>query len=175
MFGPSLLVNPVTTYKATNRELYLPKGQGWYDLYTGKWQAGGKKIIADAPYERMPLYVKEGSILPFGPDIQYTSEKPADTIHLYVYTGRDASFALYEDQGTTYDYEKGRFLTIPVTYNEGSKTLTIGEQKGTYPGALTKRVFQVTTISPTLAKPLNLATKGEKEITYEGKKITVRF
>ena len=109
MFGSSLLINPVCEYKQHNRELYLPKCAGWYDLYSGKWYAGGQKIIADAPYERMPVFVKAGSIIPFGPELQYTSEKPADTITLNIYTGADASFNLYEDEGTNYNYEKGAF------------------------------------------------------------------
>ncbi|MEO8111176.1 MAG: TIM-barrel domain-containing protein, partial [Ginsengibacter sp.] len=92
MFGPSLLINPVYEYKQRNRELYLPKSAGWYDLYSGKFYTSGQKINADAPYERMPVFVKAGSIIPFGPDLQYTSEKPADTITLNIYTGADASF-----------------------------------------------------------------------------------
>ena len=107
MFGSSLLINPVCEYKQHNRQLYLPKCAGWYDLYSGKWYAGGQKIVADAPYERMPVFVKAGSIIPFGPELQYTSEKPADTITLNIYTGADASFNLYEDEGTNYNYEKG--------------------------------------------------------------------
>ena len=85
----------------------MPAGQGWYDLYSGKYFNGGQKINADAPYERMPVFVKEGSIIPFGADLQYTAEKPADTIILYVYTGKDAQFDLYEDEDTNYNYEKG--------------------------------------------------------------------
>ena len=106
-------------------KLYLPKCAGWYDLYSGKYYAGGQKIIADAPYERMPVFVKAGSIIPFGPELQYTSEKPADTITLYVYTGADASFNLYEDEGTNYNYEKGAFSVIPIKYNEAIKTLRL--------------------------------------------------
>jgi alpha-D-xyloside xylohydrolase len=113
MFGPSLLINPVYTYQATSRDVYLPAGQGWYDLYSGKYFDGGKTIIADAPYERMPVFVKAGSIIPTGADIQYTSEKPADVITLFVYTGRDASFSLYEDEGTNYNYEQGKVFHHP--------------------------------------------------------------
>lgn len=175
LFGPSLLVNPVYNYQQRQRQLYLPKGQGWYDLYTGKWYAGGQKITADAPYERMPLYVKEGSIVPFGPELQYTDEKPADTIHLYVYRGKDAAFTLYEDGGTTYDYEKGLFTNIPLTYNEQEGTLTIGAQQGSYPGMLTKRVFRITSITPKGAKALDFAAPAAKEQVYEGKKITIKL
>ncbi len=107
MFGPSLLVAPVYKYKARTREVYLPASCGWYDLYTGKYFTGGQKIDADAPYERMPLFVKEGSIIPVGPDIQYVDEKPADPLTLLVYTGRDCVFTLYEDEGINYNYEHG--------------------------------------------------------------------
>jgi alpha-D-xyloside xylohydrolase len=175
MFGPSLLVSPVYNYQQRTRELYLPKGQGWYDLYTGKYNQGGQKITAEAPYERMPVYVKEGSIVPFGPELQYTSEKPADTITLYVYTGKDASFQLYEDQGTTYDYEKGQYATIPFQYNESTRTLTIGDRKGSYPGMLTTRTFRVVQIAPTARKALDMERRSGKEIIYQGKKQVIKF
>ncbi|MCU7552099.1 DUF5110 domain-containing protein [Chitinophagaceae bacterium LB-8] len=175
MFGPSLLINPVYNYQQRTRELYLPKGQGWYDLYTGKWNQGGQKIKAEAPYERMPVYVKEGSIVPFGPELQYTSEKPADTITLYVYTGKDASFQLYEDQGTTYDYEKGQYSTIPFQYNESTKSLTIGDRKGSYTSMLAKRTFRIVWVTPASAKALDLERKPDQEILYEGKKLSIKM
>lgn len=174
LFGPSLLVNPVYKYKQRNRELYLPKCAGWYDLYSGKWYAGGQKINAEASYERMPVFVKAGSIIPFGPGLQYTSEKPADTITLNVYTGADASFDLYEDEGTNYNYEKGAFTIIPVKYNESAKTITIGDRKGTFNGMLPKRTFRINIIRPGEARPLDF-DKGDKEIMYEGKKLTIKF
>lgn len=175
MFGPSLLISPVYNYKQRTRELYLPKGQGWYDLYTGKWHGGGQKIKAEAPYERMPVYVKEGSIIPFGPELQYTSEKPADTITLYVYTGKNASFQLYEDGGTTYDYEKGQYATIPFQYEEGTKMLTIGDRKGSYPGMLQKRTFRIVWLTPTKPKSLELDRKSNQELIYEGKKMNIKM
>jgi alpha-D-xyloside xylohydrolase len=175
MFGPSLLINPVYNYKQRTRDLYLPKGQGWYDLYTGKWNQGGRRITAEAPYDRLPVYVKEGSIVPFGPELQYTAEKPADTITLYVYTGKDASFQLYEDQGTTYDYEKGQYTTIPFQYNESTKTLTIGDRKGAYPSMLSKRTFRIVWITPASPKALDLESKPNEEIKYEGKKMIIRM
>jgi alpha-D-xyloside xylohydrolase len=113
MFGPSLLISPVYEYKARQRKLYLPQSQGWYDLYTGKFFEAGKEITVDAPVEQIPLFVKAGSILPFGPELQYAMEKPADMINLYIYTGADGSFELYEDEGVNYNYEKGNFSTSP--------------------------------------------------------------
>jgi alpha-D-xyloside xylohydrolase len=175
MFGPSLLISPVYNYQQRNREVYLPKGQGWYDLYTGKWYAGGQKLKADAPYEKMPVYVKEGSIIPFGPALQYTDEKPADTVTLYVYTGRDASFNLYEDSGTTYEYEKGQYTTIPITWTEATGTLTIGDRKGNFPGMLSNRVFRVVRLSKSGAKSLNLDSIGDRELPYKGSKLSVKL
>jgi len=175
MFGSSLLINPVCEYKKTSREVYLPKSAGWYDLYSGKWYAGGQKIIADAPYEKLPVFVKAGSILPFGPELQYTSEKPADTITLNIYTGSDASFNLYEDEGTNYNYEKGAYAIIPIKYSEASKTITIGDRKGSFNGMLSKRIFRINIIKPGQTKIPDLDTKSDKEIFYEGKRVSVKI
>ncbi|MGN6211066.1 TIM-barrel domain-containing protein [Parafilimonas sp.] len=173
MFGPSLLINPVYAYKQRSRELYLPKGAGWYDLYSGKFYAGGKKINADAPYERMPVFVKAGSFIPVGPELQYTAEKPADTITLNVYTGADASFNLYEDEGTNYNYEKGAFSIIPINYNEATKTITIDKRKGRFDGMLAARTFRIRWISKDKPEMLNTDAQPLTTITYEGEKITV--
>lgn len=175
MFGPSLLINPVCEFKQQNRQLYLPKSAGWYDLYSGKWYAGGQKIVADAPYERMPVFVRAGSIIPFGPELQYTSEKPADTITLNIYTGADASFNLYEDEGTNYNYEKGAYAIIPIKYNEASKTITIGDRKGSFNGMPSKRIFYINIIKPGQTKSLDLDAKSDKEIFYEGKRVSVKI
>jgi alpha-D-xyloside xylohydrolase len=175
MFGSSLLINPVCAYKQTKRELYLPKCAGWYDLYSGKWFAGSQKISVEAPYERMPVYVKAGSIIPFGPELQYTTEKPADTITLNVYAGADAYFNLYEDEGTTYSYEKGAFSIITIKYNEATKTITIGDRKGSFSGMLQKRTFRVNIITPGKSKGLEFDAKGDKEVLYEGKKLMIKL
>jgi alpha-D-xyloside xylohydrolase len=174
LFGPSLLVSPVYEYKQRRRDLYLPRGQGWYDIYTGKWFAGGQRRSVDAPVGRMPLFVKEGSLLPLGHHLQYTDEKPADTITLYVYTGKNASFSLYEDKGTTYDYEKGQFAIIPLAYEEQAKTLTIGERRGSFPGMQQKRVFRIVTVTPVNAIPLD-ENYMAKEVLYEGKPVRIKL
>jgi len=168
MLGPSLLVAPVTSYKAREREVYLPAGQGWYDLYSGKITDGGQKITAEAPYERMPVYVKEGSILPLGPDLQYTGERPADTITLYVYTGRDADLTLYEDEGTNYNYEKGAFSTIGFHYNQAAGTLTIGRRNGSFPGLLLKRTFRIECVDRSQELPAGGKGKHTVVVTYTG-------
>jgi len=175
MFGPSLLINPVYEYKQRNRQLYLPKSAGWYDLYSGKFYAGGQKINADAPYEKMPVFVKAGSVIPFGPDLQYTSEKPADTITLNIYTGADASFNLYEDEGTNYNYEKGAFSVIPIKYDKATNAITIGNRRGSFNGMLSKRIFRINIITPGGVKGLDSDAKDGREISYEGKKIIIKI
>jgi alpha-D-xyloside xylohydrolase len=175
MFGSALLINPVLAYKQTKRSVYLPKNNGgWYDLYSGKWHAGTQHIVAEAPYERMPVFVKAGSIIPFGPELQYTSEKQADTILLNVYAGADASFNLYEDEGTNYNYEKGSFASIPVNYNEAAKTITIEDRKGNFNGMLQKRVFMINIISPGKEHSLHFNASG-KMVIYNGKKIVIKM
>jgi alpha-D-xyloside xylohydrolase len=172
LLGPALLINPVYKYKATNRELYLPSPSNWYDLYTGKWIAGGQRIRAAAPYGRIPVYVREGSVIPVGPEMQYTSEKAADPITLYVYTGGNADFTLYEDEGTNYGYEKGLYSIIRFSYNEQKKQLTIGERERSFPGMLQSRHFKVIWISK--EKPAGIDQPATAiTVMYSGKSITV--
>jgi alpha-D-xyloside xylohydrolase len=173
MLGPSLLVAPVCTYKARQREVYLPAGQGWYDLYSGQFADGGQRIVADAPYQRMPVFVKEGSILPLGPDLQYTGERPADTITLRVYGGRDADFILYEDEGTNYNYEKGAYSTIAFHYDQAAGTLSIGQRNGLFPGVLLKRTFRVECIGRSTQLPGGGKGKQPVVVTYTGGEKTV--
>ena len=175
MFGPSLLINPVYTYKDRDRKVYLPSGQGWFDLYSGAYYKGGQEIKADAPYEKMPVYVKEGTILPTGPSLQYTSEKPADPLTLFVYTGKDASFSLYEDEGTNYNYEKGALATIDFNYNEAAKSLTIEARKGSFKGMLQNRTIRVVLISAKQAKPLEFDQKADHEVKYSGKQTVIKL
>jgi alpha-D-xyloside xylohydrolase len=175
MFGPSLLINPVYKYGATSRTVYLPRLNGWYDLYTGTYVKGGQNINAKAPYGQMPVYVKEGAIIPYGPEIQYTAEKPADPTTLYVYAGKDGAFTLYEDEGLNYNYEKGAFSTIEFTYSENAKTLTIADRKGTFKGMLENRTFNIIFITPKKAKALNFNQTPDKTIHYTGKQTITKF
>lgn len=175
MFGPSILVNPVCRYKATDRQVYLPAGTGWYDYYSGKYLPGGATITATAPIEKIPLFIKEGAIITTGPEIQFTAEKPADPVTLLVYTGKDGQFTLYEDEGTNYNYEKGAFANIPFSYEEAAKTLTIGERTGTFNGMLQQRTFRIIWISKEKPKPFDPDGKPDHVIKYSGKKITVKM
>jgi alpha-D-xyloside xylohydrolase len=174
MFGPVLLINPVTEYKVRTRPVYLPAGAGWYDLKSGKYLTGGQTIQADAPYTDIPIFVKEGSIIPFGPAIQYTDEKSADPIRLFVYTGSDGEFTLYEDENTNYNYEKGAFSTISLKYNEGSRSLIISARRGQFPGMLDKRTFEIVWVSKD--KPIALDIDGvpAHSASYDGQQLVIK-
>ena len=177
MFGPAILVNPVTEYKKRSRELYLPNTNGWYNFYTSEFLKGGQTITAEAAYEQLPLYVKEGSILPCGPNIEYTSQKSSEPFTIYVYTGKDASFRLYEDENTNYNYEKGKFSNIEFNYNETSKTLTIGDRTGSFDGMQKNRTFNIVFIGKTKNATFNLISNANegKKVKYNGSKIKVKF
>ena len=173
MFGPSIMACPVYEYGARSREVYLPNTCGWYDFYTGKYMESGKQIV-DAPYERMPLYVCEGAIIPYGPDMQYSDEKPAENITLYIYQGKDGEFTLYEDENVNYNYEKGAYAMIPFTYNDTEGTLTIGDRLGEFPGMLKERTFNVVVVSKDKPQAFNLKAKGQV-VKYDGTKQVVKL
>jgi alpha-D-xyloside xylohydrolase len=159
MFGPAFLVAPVYEYGARSRKVYLPGDSQWYDFYTGKVVPGGDQIV-DAPYERIPLFVRSGSIVPVGPDMQWSDEKKADKITLFVYAGENGRFTLYEDEGTNYNYEKGKYATIEFTYDDDKSTLTIGKRSGNFDGMLQSRTFNVVKVSSDYAVPYDKSVKG---------------
>jgi alpha-D-xyloside xylohydrolase len=175
MFGPAFLVAPVTTYKARSREVYLPENAGWYDFWTGAQTNGGQSIEAPAPYDAMPVFVRAGSIIPFGPEAQYTGEKPADPITLCVYAGADGAFTLYEDDGLTYGYEKGAFARIPFHWDDTTKTLTIGKREGEFPGMLSQRAFNVVLVSKDSPVGFSFTPKPDRTVSYQGKAVRVAF
>ena len=184
LFGPALLVSPVYQYGARSRSVYLPAGTDWYDAYTGALLRGGQHIDAPAPYERLPLFVRAGSIVPLGPALEYTGQKPADTLTLCVYRGADGSFSLYEDEGDNYHYEQGAYASIPLTYSNKEGFLTIGERKGSFPGMLRERVFRVVWIGEGHPVPLAAAEGADPEppagedaatlVHYDGKPIRLK-
>jgi alpha-D-xyloside xylohydrolase len=155
------------------RKVYLPGPAKWFDFWTGKTFDGGQTITAPAPIEIMPLYVKAGSIIPMGPFIQYATEKPADPIELRVYTGADASFTLYEDENDNFDYEKGKYATIPIEWNESKQTLIFGKRTGTFPGMLKKRTFRVVWVGEGHGSGLEPEENPDKIIRYEGKQVVI--
>ncbi len=174
MFGPSIMICPVYNYKERKREVYFPKENNWYDLYSGKYFQGGIKQTIAAPYEQIPLFIKEGAIIPIGPDIQYTQEKPADPLILYVYKGKDGIFNLYEDEGSNYNYEQGAFSIIPFIYNDNEESLTIGNRKGEFEGMLKNRTFIIKIVSKENPEPLNFIAKGIV-INYNGEEQTIEL
>ena len=168
MFGKALMVCPVTTFEQRERNVYLPATTGWYDFYTGKHLDGGQTISATAPLDIVPLYVKEGSIIPFGPEIQYAMQPTDGSLKIFVYTGKDGSFNLYEDEGINYNYEKGSFSKIPMSYNEATKTLEIGERTGSYTNMVSEREIQVYFIDSQSPKAFDLNSAADQTIKYNG-------
>lgn len=169
-FGPAFLVAPVTANKARSREVYLPGATAWFDFWTGKPAVSGTQA---APYDQIPVFVKAGSIVPFGPERQYIAEKKSDPTTLYVYEGANGSFTIYEDQGVTYDYEKGAFSEIPLSWNEASKTLTIGARKGSFPGMLENRTFHIVVVSKQNPVGFTFEPKPVKTVKYSGTAVKV--
>ena len=176
MFGSALMACPVGEYQKYSRNVYLPKQKGWYDFYTGKHYAGGQTIVADAPYDKIPVFVPEGSILPVGPEMEWSDQKKAELIDLYVYAGKDGSYTLYEDEGTNYNYEKGKYAMIDFKYNDAQKTITIAARKGAFDGMLQKRRFNIVLVSDNNQQGISLAKapKG-KMVKYAGKAVTVKL
>jgi alpha-D-xyloside xylohydrolase len=171
LFGKAFLVAPVHQFKARSRPVYLPAGAEWYDFHTGQRQAGGQKIDAAAPLTRMPLFVRAGSIVPLGPEIQYTSEKPGGDITLLVFTGADGSFDLYEDDGVSYGYEKGEFSRIPLRVHDGK--LTIGARAGSFTGMPEERTFNVRWIKDGAKPPSDIDAKADTTVSYKGAEVEV--
>ncbi|HMI36914.1 MAG TPA: TIM-barrel domain-containing protein, partial [Steroidobacteraceae bacterium] len=173
LFGPSFLVSPVYEYQARTRKVYLPAGTEWTDFYTGKTYTGGQQIEAAAPLARMPLFVRAGAIIPVGPVIEYTGQKPDAPITLCVFTGRDGAFDLYEDDGVSYGYERGELARIPMKYHEAAGTLTIGARQGAFPGMVAHRTFKVRWMAPGAAAPTDFDAAADLSIDYSGAALTV--
>jgi len=175
MFGPALLVNPVTTFQAHSRSVYLPVGWNWYDFWTGARALGGQTVDAPAPYDQIPLYVRAGSIIPLGPDVEYVGEKPAAPINVYVYAGADGHFNLYEDDGLTYGYEKGAFSQIPFVWHDDTHTLSIGQRQGSFPSMQKDRTFNFVLVSPDHPAGYTSAPTATASVAYHGDAVDVKL
>ena len=176
MFGSALMACPVGEYQKYSREVYLPKQKGWYDFYTGAYHAGGQTIVADAPYDKIPVFIPEGAILPIGPEMQWSDEKKPELIDLYVYAGKDGSYTLYEDEGTNYNYEKGKYAVIDFKYDDARKQVTIGARKGSFDGMLQKRRFNIILVDQKKQQGVNLAKSPKgKVVKYSGQAMTVKL
>jgi alpha-D-xyloside xylohydrolase len=172
MYGPALMVNPVTEPAVNVRRVYLPKAK-WYDFWTGTSIDGPQTVTAIAPLDRIPVYVPAGSILPMGPKMEWSTQKPEDPIELRIYRGADGNFTLYEDENDNYDYEKGVYATIPFHWNDATQTLTIGDRKGEFPGMLQQRTFDIVFVSENHGVGVGVTDRPDKTVTYSGKQIMV--
>ena len=171
MYGPAFLVKPVTEPGVSTISLYLPQAK-WYDFWSGAQTEGARRIDAPSPLFRLPLYIRAGSIVPMGPEMQWSTEKPADPIELRVYRGADGAFTLYEDENDNYNYEKGTYATISFHWDEVHGVLTIGDRQGSFPGMLTERTFQIVFVGENHGTGIDPASP-DKVVRYSGKQVTV--
>lgn len=194
LFGKSLLVAPVTRpmyvkpvvngrdtslaedFSAIkSKEVYLPAGTSWYDFWTGGQLAGGQKVTKETPLDIIPLFVKAGSILPIGPDVQYAEEKKWDDLEIRVYSGADGKFVLYEDENDNYNYEKGAYATITFLWNDKKRELTIQDRAGAFPGMQAERKFSIVLVNAGKGAGEQITNTPDKRITYTGKKTVVKL
>ena len=199
MFGPNLLVKPVSDPskagpgQPTDVEVYLPKGKvpvletmykkpslrrytdvKWYDFYTNRLYDGGQAISRSTPISEMPVYVKAGSILPFGPEVQYNDEKALDNLEIRIYPGSDGRFTLYEDEGDNYNYEQGAFTEINFYWDDARRSLLIAGRTGKFKGMLKKRQFRIVIVDSQSSRGDQPMTGG-RVVEYKGKKTEIRF
>lgn len=194
LFGKSFLVCPVTkpmywknevragdTVKVEDystekeKEVYLPKGTDWYDFWTGEKMMGGQTVLKKVLLNIIPLYVKAGSIIPIGANVQYATEKKWDSLEIRIYQGSNGNFTLYEDENDNYNYEKGMYSTIQFDWNDAKKTLTIDKQQGSFPGMLKNRVFNIVLVDTHKGNGDRLSSKCDRTINYKQDKVVVKF
>lgn len=176
LFGPAILVSPVTTVGATTRNVYLPQA-AWYDFWTGeKVDASqhGVRITADAPLNKLPLYVRAGSIIPMGPKMEWTTEKPANPIELRIYPGADGNFTLYEDENDSYRYEKGAHAIIALHWDDAARTLTLDAREGSFPGMLAEHTIRLVVVGKGHGVGIEESGSAEATVVYKGAKLVVR-
>ncbi len=172
MYGPAILVNPVTDPAVSARRVYLPAAK-WYDFWNGNSVVGPQNVDTAAPLGRIPLYIRAGSILPLGPEVEWSTEKAEDPIELRIYPGTDGDFMIYEDENDNYDYEKGVYATIPLHWNDAKQTLTIGDRKGEFPGMLRTRTFQIVFVGQNHGVGVRPTDRPDKVVEYSGKELVV--
>ncbi len=175
MFGPAILVNPVMTADATKRSVYLPGAAAWYDFWSGETVEAGREIDANAPLDRIPLYIRAGSILPMGPEIEYANQNPGGPIELRIYRGADGRFDLYEDAGDSYDYEKGQHSVIPMRWDDRDSVLTFVARQGTFPGMINSRIFRIVIVGSGHGIGEEVSKRADKEVQYDGGELRIKL
>jgi len=170
MYGPAFLVCPVTAYQARSRSIYFPSGK-WYNFWNGSFINGGVTNTINAPLSEIPLFVRAGSIVPMGPEIQYATER-SDTIELRIYPGADGSFTIYEDEGDGYNYETGKYAEIPITYIDNPRNVIIGDRKGSFPGMDTKKVFNIVYVTNDHGVGGTVTAEPDVQLEYTGKQVS---
>lgn len=193
MFGKAFLVTPVTRNmyvfsdkeqwkdpyedfsKIGTQDVYLPKGTKWFDFWTGEVLNGGQMVTKEVPIDIIPLYVRAGSIVPFGPKVQYSTEKKWNNLEIRIYPGADGEFVLYEDENDNYNYEKGVYSTIKFTWDDANRTLNIADREGTFPGMLKSRKFNIVVVDKENGTGSAQSTKFTKSVSYGGKKKSVKL
>jgi len=173
MFGPSMMINPVSSAGVTQRSVYLPAGN-WYDFWTGKLYTGSQTITTAAPITKIPVFVKAGSIIPMGPEIMYATQS-IDPTEIRIYKGSNGSFTLYEDEGDTHNYEKGSYSVIPFSYNEATKELTIGPRTGTYTNMPVNRNFKIVWVAENYGVGLNSPVVCDTTVHYTGSQVVIPY
>lgn len=193
MFGKAFLVTPVTRNmyvfsdkeqwkdpyedfsKTGTQDVYLPKGTKWFDFWTGEALNGGQMVTKEVPIDIIPLYVRAGSIVPFGPKVQYSTEKKWNNLEIRIYPGADGEFVLYEDENDNYNYEKGAYSIIKFTWDDANRTLNIADREGTFPGMLKSRKFNIVVVDKENGTGSVQSTKFTKSVSYGGKKKSVKL
>ena len=193
MFGKAFLVTPVTRNmyvfsdkeqwkdpyedfsKTGTQDVYLPKGTKWFDFWTGETLNGGQMVTKEVPIDIIPLYVRAGSIVPFGPKVQYSTEKKWNNLEIRIYPGADGEFVLYEDENDNYNYEKGAYSTIKFTWDDANRTLNIADREGSFPGMLKSRKFNIVVVDKENGTGSVQSTKFTKSVSYGGKKKSVKL
>ncbi len=171
MFGPALMVSPVTSAGASSRSVYLPAGS-WYDFWTGSQVSGGSTTMLSAPLSQIPLMVRAGSIIPMGPETEYATQS-VDPLEIRVYRGADATFTLYEDAGDSYDYETGKSSRTTFSWSEATQQLTISARSGSYDGMPLSRTFNIVWVGPNHGSGAGVTATADKSVAYDGSQAVV--
>jgi alpha-D-xyloside xylohydrolase len=175
MYGQNILVAPVTEQGAESRQVYLPNACGWVDFWTGNQVNGGQQTTADAPIEKVPLFVRQGSIVPWAKKSQYANVADWDTLQIRVYPGADGDFTLFEDSGDSYGYENGQRSLIKFHWNDAARQLTVAARDGSFDGMKANRVFDVVLVNDENGIGDSLSAKANKRIEYSGSEVTVQL